>query len=91
MKIFDIRDFIRVRLLEGAAEVYGRELPLDQIVYFYDGQNISIFTWYGAKIEIEDHTNYYRPGQDDGQRGTQMRELVNLNYILESERNASLH
>ena len=71
LKIFQISDFIRVRLLKGSAEVYGRELPLEQIVYFYHDQNISIFTWFGAEIEIEDHKHLYKnkPGIDDGGPG----------------------
>ena len=46
---------MRLRLTEGEAEVFGRELPLNETVFFYRGDNISIFSWLGAKIEIEDH------------------------------------
>lgn len=55
MRIYEIQDFIRVRLLKGQAEVFGRELPLNETVFFYKGENLAIFTWKGATIEIEDH------------------------------------
>ena len=35
--IFNIQDFIRLRVLDGLAEVYGRELPLNETVFFYRG------------------------------------------------------
>ena len=59
IRISDIQDFIRLRLIEGEAEVFGRELPLNETVFFYRGDNISIFSWLGAKIEIEDHEDVF--------------------------------
>ena len=29
LRVYEIKDFIRIRLLEGQAEVFGRELPLN--------------------------------------------------------------
>jgi hypothetical protein len=55
LNIYEIQDFLRLRVLEGQAEVFGRELPVGETVFFYKGQNLAIFTWKGAKIEIEDH------------------------------------
>lgn len=57
LRIYEIEDFIRVRLVEGEAEVFGRELPLQEIVMFYAGENLAIFTWKYAKIEVEDPQN----------------------------------
>ena len=57
LRIYEIEDFVRVRLIEGQAEVFGRELPLQEIVMFYAGENLAIFTWRGAKIEVEDPQN----------------------------------
>ena len=37
LRIYEIKDFIRVRLLEGQAEVFGRELPLQETVFFFKG------------------------------------------------------
>ena len=48
---------MRVRLLEGQAEVFGRELPHLETVIFYRGENLAIFTWKHAKIEVEDPQN----------------------------------
>jgi hypothetical protein len=78
---------VRLRLTEGEAEVFGRELPLNETVFFYRGDNISIFSWLGAKIEIEDHEeNVFqerkRQGYDAHPKNP-MREMVNLNHILE--------
>jgi hypothetical protein len=53
--IYEIQDFIRLRVIEGQAEVFGRELPVGETIFFYEGENLAIFTWKGAKIEIEDH------------------------------------
>ena len=57
LRIYDIEDFVRLRLLEGQAEVFGRELPPQEIVIFYRGENLAIFSWKGAKVEIEDPQN----------------------------------
>ena len=35
--IFNIQDFLRLRVLKGNAEVYGRELPINETVFFYKG------------------------------------------------------
>ena len=52
-------------------------------------ENIAIFTWKGAKIEIEDHSQVVHDSRqigmgpyNDSTKGP-MRELVNLNHILE--------
>ena len=57
LRIYEIKEFTRVRVLEGSAEVFGRELPLNETVFFYKGENLAIFTWSGAKIELEDPEN----------------------------------
>ena len=55
-----------MRLLEGWAEVFGRELPNNETVFFYKGENLAIFTWKGAKIEIEDHPNVFHDPRHRG-------------------------
>jgi len=37
VRIYEIEDFLRIRLLEGKAEVFGRELPINETVFFYKG------------------------------------------------------
>lgn len=93
--IYEIQDFIRVRLLDGNAEVFGRELPNSETVFFFRGQNIAIFTWKGAKIEIEVFPefmskNIIQDQRSHGEIKNPMRELVNLNHILEQLRQQSL-
>ena len=86
LRVWEIQDFLRLRLLEGQAEIFGRELPLMETVIYYKGENLAIFTWKGAKIEIEDHEHVYhepRPANPQGEWKTQMRELVNINHVLE--------
>ena len=67
--------------------MFGRELPLNETVFFYRDQNVTIFSWLEATIEIEDHTEYYQPkrklGYETHNLKNPMREMVNLNHILE--------
>ena len=63
--IFEIQDFIWVRVFDGQAEVFGRELPLNETVFFFKGNNLAIFTWRGAKIEIEDHQKIYHKANEN--------------------------
>ena len=91
LRIYDIVDFVRVRLLkndlksDSQAEVFGRELPPNETVFFYSGQSISIYTWNGAKIEIEDPTkNIAEPIKSPFLPNMNPNiDLVNLNHILE--------
>lgn len=86
LRIYEIKDFIRVRLIDGQAEIFGKELPLMETLFFYKGENLAIFTWKGAKIEVENPKNamvFEDDSRGYGQLNTQMRELVNLNHILE--------
>ena len=85
--IYMTQNFMRVRLLEGEAECFGRELPLMETVFFFKGQNVAIFTWRGAKIEleIENEREIYTESKNP------MRELVNLNHILQQMRLDCLH
>lgn len=68
---------------------------METVIYF-KGQNLAIFTWKGATIEIENHDHLYHehrlqnPG-GYGDQKSQMRELVNLNHILEQMRAQALN
>ena len=91
LRIYEIQEFLRIRLLEGQAEIFGRELPKMETVIYFKGQNLAIFTWKGATIEIEDHDHHiYHDHRSQHMGGyeqkSQMRELVNLNHILEQMR-----
>lgn len=73
-------------MLDGQAEVFGRELPHIETVIFYRGENLAIFSWKGAKIEVEDPPNILHSTNGYGSisdNKSPMRELVNINHILE--------
>ena len=63
MRISNIEDHLKVMLTEGKAEVFGRELPLKEPVFFHQGENLAIFTWHGAKIEFSGKCEYYQSKQ----------------------------
>jgi polyribonucleotide 5'-hydroxyl-kinase len=48
-----------VVLREGKAEVFGRELPLEEPLFFHSGDKIALFTWHGAKICISGKCESY--------------------------------
>ena len=50
LRIFKIEDHIKVIMLEGKAEIFGRELPLKMPVYFHSGEKIAIYTYHGTRI-----------------------------------------
>lgn len=45
LRIDKIKDHIKVQLVSGIAEVFGRELPLEEPIFFHCGENIAIFCW----------------------------------------------
>ena len=50
LRIFKIEDHIKVLLLDGKAEVFGRELPLKIPVFYHPGEKIAIYTFHGARV-----------------------------------------
>ena len=46
-------------LIEGKAEVFGRELPLKEPVYFHKGEKFAISTWHGAHIQFSGACDFY--------------------------------
>jgi hypothetical protein len=50
LRINRIDDHLKVLLVEGKAEIFGRELPLKMPVYFHHGEKVAIFTFHGARI-----------------------------------------
>jgi hypothetical protein len=46
----NIEDHLKLVLLSGVAEVFGRELPLKEPVFFHQGENVAIYSWHGATI-----------------------------------------
>ena len=53
LRIYHIADHIKVLVAEGGlAEVFGRELPVNEPVFFHQGEKIAIFCWKPSKIVI---------------------------------------
>jgi polyribonucleotide 5'-hydroxyl-kinase len=47
-------------LVEGKAEVFGRELPLKMPVYFHQGEKVAIYTFHGAKVQLSGTCKHYK-------------------------------
>ena len=53
LRITEIDDHIKVIVEKGGlAEVFGRELPCEEPVFFHKGQKLAIFCWKPTKIKI---------------------------------------
>lgn len=53
LRIDSIRSHIKVLVHPGGlCEVFGRELPVGEPVFFHAGENIAIFCWKQARIQI---------------------------------------
>jgi hypothetical protein len=50
LRIINIENHLKVLLIDGKAEVFGRELPLREPVFFHQEEKFAIFTWHGAVI-----------------------------------------
>lgn len=73
---------LRLRLLNGNAEIFGTELPPEIWLNFPPRLKFAVFTWYGATIEMDGtpETGYTA---DE----TPMVSYVNVHAILEGRRN----
>ena len=45
LRISSIKSHIKVLITSGLCEVFGRELPVGEPVFFHVGENIAIFCW----------------------------------------------
>jgi len=52
LRIDSIRSHIKVLVISGMCEVFGRELPVGEPVFFHAGENIAIFCWKQTRIQI---------------------------------------
>lgn len=59
MRIYIIEDHIKVLMLEGKAEIFGKELPLKMPIYFHQGEKIAIYTYHGARVILSGKCEYY--------------------------------
>ena len=52
LRIMSIKSHIKVLILSGLCEVFGRELPIGEPVFFHSGENIAIFCWKATHIQM---------------------------------------
>ncbi|PKU84390.1 protein CLP1 homolog isoform X1 [Dendrobium catenatum] len=72
---------LRLRLTAGAAEVFGAELPPEKWITVPAFQNIAIFTWKGATIELDGISEVEYVADE-----TPMVSYVNVHAILDGRR-----
>ncbi|CAN8233135.1 unnamed protein product [Cochlearia groenlandica] len=73
---------LKLRLVDGNAEIFGYELPLDVWLTMPPLMIFSVFSWYGATIDIDgdaetDYTSYEAP---------MMMSYLNLHNTLQVQR-----
>ncbi|KDP45471.1 hypothetical protein JCGZ_09720 [Jatropha curcas] len=73
---------LRLRLLNGTAEIYGTELPPEMWLTFPPRLKFAVFTWYGATIEMDGPTETDYTADE-----TPMVSYVNVHAVLEGRRN----
>ena len=86
LRIEEINSHIKVLIAEGGlCEVFGRELPCGEPIFFHAGEKFAIFCWQDSQITIcGEHGNYK---SDE----TPMHIYVNLQCALNRERHIALN
>ncbi|XP_057541003.1 protein CLP1 homolog isoform X1 [Amaranthus tricolor] len=74
---------LRLRLLNGTAEIFGTELPPEIWLNFPPRLKFAIFTWHGATIEMDSGPDTSDYVADE----TPMISYVNVHAILQARRN----
>ena len=59
LRIHNIKDHIKLLLLNGRAEVFGKELPEGEPVFFNATQKIAVFCWKLSNIQISGEHEAY--------------------------------
>ncbi|PON95886.1 P-loop containing nucleoside triphosphate hydrolase [Trema orientale] len=73
---------LRLRVLNGTAEIFGTELPPEIWLTFPPRLKFAVFTWYGATIEMDGTTETDYTADE-----TPMINYVNVHAILDGRRN----
>lgn len=60
IRIDRIEDHIKILLIDGKAEVFGRELPLKMPVFFHQGDKLAIYSFHGARVQISGRCQSYK-------------------------------
>ncbi|KAL5140367.1 Protein CLP1 [Glycine soja] len=72
---------LRLRLLNGTAEIFGTELPPEIWLNFPPRLKFAVFTWYGATIEMDGATETDYTADE-----TPMVSYVNVHAVLDGRR-----
>ena len=83
-RVYNIKDHVKVLLLTGQAEVFGRELPIGEPIFFNSSEKLAIFCWKASKIQISGDFEGYASEQ------TPMHIYVNIQYALNGLRETAL-
>lgn len=73
---------LRLRLLNGTAEIFGTEVPPEIWLTFPPRLKFAVFTWYGATFEMDGTTETDYTADE-----TPMISYVNVHAVLEGRRN----
>ncbi|GFP91395.1 protein clp1 homolog [Phtheirospermum japonicum] len=73
---------LRLRVLNGTAEIYGTEIPPGIWMTFPTRLKFAVFTWYGATIEMDGTTETDYTADE-----TPMISYVNVHAVLDARRN----
>ncbi|GMI86935.1 CLP-similar protein 3 [Hibiscus trionum] len=73
---------LKLRLLNGSAEIFGSELAPETWLTFPPRVKFAVFTWYGATIEMDGGTETDYTADE-----TPMVSYVNVHAVLEGRRN----
>lgn len=79
----DFDSKVTVRLVDGAAEVFGTELASGR-EYEFSGQNAAVFTYHGCKLEWEGKASEYVA------HNPTMARYANIHFALENMRRKSV-
>jgi hypothetical protein len=52
LRISNISSHIKILLLEGQADIFGDELPLNEPKFFHCGDTLAVFCWQRSKLKI---------------------------------------
>ncbi|KAF6168443.1 hypothetical protein GIB67_004995 [Kingdonia uniflora] len=75
---------LKLRLLNGTAEIFGTEIPTEIWISFPPGYKFAVFTWNGATIEMDGTTETDYTADE-----TPMISYVNVHAVLEGRRNCA--
>lgn len=86
LRIYNITDHIKVLIGEGGrAEVFGRELPINEPVFFHQGEKFAIYCWRPTRITICGQV------ECDPSNNTPMHIYVNIQCALNQLRLSALN